>query len=111
MPQEPLGWYFPNFSFAIYFCHRGSAGITKPIWPNLITAPKNQQVDPFPDPLGHLEAPWCPFWIFEVQTEGIIKYKADLAKADRIAQNKGLDPRLALKICGPLKFLLEIFLF
>ena len=49
--------------------------------------------------------------MFEVQTQGIIKYKADLAKADRIAQNKGLDPRLALKICGPLKFLLENFLF
>ena len=29
----------------------------------------------FPDPVGHFEAPWWPFWIFEVLIEGMIESK------------------------------------
>ena len=27
-------------------------------------------IDPFPDPICHFQAPWQPFWIFEVLIEG-----------------------------------------
>ena len=38
-------------------------------------ARKNLGVDHFPDPVGHFEAPWQPFWIFEVLIEGMMKSK------------------------------------
>ena len=38
-------------------------------------APQNLGVHPFPDPIGHLGAPWRPFWIFEVLIEGMIESK------------------------------------
>ena len=36
---------------------------------------KNLGFDPFPDPVGHFEAPWWPFWIFEVLIEGMVESK------------------------------------
>ena len=35
----------------------------------------NLGLDPFPDPVGHFEAPWWPFWIFEVLIEGMVESK------------------------------------
>ena len=35
----------------------------------------NLGLDPFPDPVGHFEAPWWPFYIFEVLKEGMIESK------------------------------------
>ena len=37
--------------------------------------PKNLGVDNFPDPVGHFEAPWWPFWSFEVLMEGMMELK------------------------------------
>ena len=35
----------------------------------------NLGLEPFPDPVGHFEAPWWPFWIFEVLIEGMVESK------------------------------------
>ena len=49
-------------------------------------APKNQEVDPFPDPVGHFGAPWRPFLIYEVFIEGMRELKNLLVKVDRRVQ-------------------------
>ena len=41
-------------------------------------APKNLGVKHFPDPVGHFEAPWWPFWIFEGYIEGMIESSNNL---------------------------------
>ena len=33
------------------------------------------------DPVGHFEAPWWPFWIFEVLIEGMIESKNLFSKS------------------------------
>ena len=37
----------------------------KLIWQKLLRMPKNLGVDTFPDPVGHFEATWWPFWILQ----------------------------------------------
>ena len=36
---------------------------------------QNLGVDHFLDNVGHFEAPWWPFWIFEVLIEGVMESK------------------------------------
>ena len=69
-----------NFSVAT-FSHRRSARIKKLISRKLTGAPKILGVDHFQDPVGHFEAPWWPFWIFEVLIEGMIKSKNLFSKS------------------------------
>ena len=44
-----LYFFFLFFFPVVHFSHRRSA----------------RGVDPFPDPVGHFEAPWRPFWILQ----------------------------------------------
>ena len=53
----------------------GVAQIKKLLLRKLMGPPKILGVDHFQDPVGHFEAPWWPFWIFEVLIEGMILLK------------------------------------
>ena len=61
--------FFSSFS-VLTFSHRRNARIKK-----LTGAPKILGDNHFPDPVGHCEAPWQPFWIFEVLIEGMMESK------------------------------------
>ena len=54
------------FSSVATFSHKRSARIKKLIQQKLIRAPKTLEAETFPDSVGHLWAPYRPFWIFQV---------------------------------------------
>ena len=64
-----------SFRNPVLFCKIRGARIKKLIKQKLTGAPKILGVDHFQDPVGHFEAPWWPFWIFEVLIEGMIESK------------------------------------
>ena len=64
-----------DLSWTTKSSHKRSARIKKLILRKLMGEPKNLGVNHFPDPFGHFEAPWWPFWIFEVLIEGMIESK------------------------------------
>ena len=53
------------------------------IYQKLIGAPKNVEIDPFLDHIGHLGELWLSFLSFEVLTDGIIKSKTHLVEFDQ----------------------------
>ena len=51
----------PFFLCVIYMSDRGSVPIKNSFLQNFIVEPKNPKVNPFPDPVGHIEAPGSHF--------------------------------------------------